>query len=201
MLAFQVNLLRNRPLPPAQRPAVVRVLTVSLFCAGALLAWECNQAARRVLAVRDQARALQEQQQAFVRTHPGFATPQAYRNELRTRLQGNETACAAVSRVIARHRPAATLLYSLVAPLPPDVHLVNLDLNLTAGNLRFELALPLNQPGRTNDIPTLLEVWGKDPVLQQWVSGLHEMNSEEAKIGGEAIFVVRFVGDLPLGGG
>ena len=56
MTVFRINLIRDRPVPLAQRKSVALPLLIYLSVAGLLLAWSINQAVRDVLAVRQRQR-------------------------------------------------------------------------------------------------------------------------------------------------
>jgi hypothetical protein len=202
MLAYRINLLRQRPVPWSRRPAMARLLLVYFLAAGALLAWECNRATHQVLEARLRDQALRAQHASFLRRHPGTVNVESYALELRSRLRRNAETLAAIQRVMGNQRPAAGLIYGVMAPLPADVRLLTLDLNVAEGTLRFDLALPLDAAGTPSGSAAMLAAWQRDPVLRRWVSNLREVSSVESRLpeGGQ-VSLVRFEGSLSGNGG
>lgn len=202
MLAYRINLLRHRPVPWPHRPVAARLLLVYFLAAGALLAWDCNRTVHQILDARLREHALRSEHDAFLRRHTGFVNAESYAMDLRGRLRRDAAALSAVRSAMARQRPAAGLIYGVMAPLPADVRLLTLELNVTDGTLRFDLALPLDAAGTPSGAGAMLATWQRDPVLRRWVSNLREISSVESRLpeGGQAS-LVRFEGTLSGNGG
>jgi len=196
MTAYPLNLIRGRPVPLLQRAHVAWALALYFLVAGSLLAWECNRAVHQVLNVHRRGLDIAARHTAFLQAHPGVVDVETYTAGRRRQLGEQGAALAAISRVLARQRPVSELITGLLAPLSADVRLQNLDLNLAAGTVRFDLAVPLDVVSGKADSATLLAAWQRHPALQRWVTGLHEVSNEEGSVAGVAVFVIRFEGTV-----
>lgn len=196
MVAYPLNLLRSRPLTLLQRPRVARALALYLLVAGGLLAWESNHAVGQVLAARRQGSETAARHTQFLREHPDVADVETYTAARRRQLEDQGAALTAITRVLARQRPVSALVNGLLAPLSTDVSMQYLELNCAAGTVRFELTVPLESTGGKADVAVLLAAWKRHPVLQRWMTSLHEVSNEESQMAGSAVFVVRFEGAL-----
>ena len=196
MVAFRVNLIRNRPVPLPQRRHVALALLVYLLASGLLLAWAFYQATRDVLDARRQSQLGDEQRRAFLSQHTGWLSVDAYAENLRRQLHQADATLEATDRLLKRRLAVAHVLQGLAAPLPADARLQNIEINVAGSTLQFDLAVPVNLAGGSADTSAIMTSWRNAPVLKRTVADLREQSSQQIELDGLPFFLLRFAATL-----
>lgn len=200
MPTFQINLIRHRPVPLPQRQPIARALLIYLLAFGVLLAWSCYDATRNVMVARQKELQGNEQRAVFLSQHKGWASIDSYAANQRRQLQQVDATLTATGMLLKKRLAVANLLQYLVASLPVDARLLNIDINVTANTLRFNLAVPItltNGDTDTNSAPSAITAaWQNAPLLKQTLTGLHEQSSQQIELDNLPFFLLHFEATL-----
>jgi len=199
MPTFQINLIRNRPVPLPQRRPMALALLLYLLVSGSVLAWAVHQATREVQAARLQTRLIREQSQRFLSMRKGWRSLDAYAQSLRRQMGQAGATLGTVGQLLRKRLPVAHLLRDLAAPLPDNVHLINIEIDQAGGMLRFDLAIPMDAPDGTPNMSAILSAWRSAPLLKRAAADLRERSSQQSTLKGSPVFLMHFEAALQEG--
>lgn len=199
MPMFRINLIRERPVPLPQRRPMALALLLYILAAGGILAWTIFQAVHDVLASRLQARLVVEQNRSFLAMHKGWPSVDAYANSLRSQMNQSVVTLSTVEQLQRQRLPVAHILRDLAAPLTNDAQILNIDINPAASALRFDLAVPVDDPGGSTNTAAILSAWKNAPFLKRFAADLREGSSQQTDLKGRPVFLLHFEASLQGG--
>ena len=193
MAHFEVNLIRHEILSPSRRRVLFWcMLAYLLLCALALgiTAHHAGQQLLLMLGAREEMARLETE---FVQNNPGQGGVLACRQRLEARLQARAVRLEAIARILDRRIGLARLMAQLLAPLPPEVTISDLDFDRGKGEISFSLLLPAGNSRSGSLSPSqIIQLWKEDPGLAARIRDLQAVSTQRRMVGNRPMLNLRY---------
>lgn len=193
MAHFEINLIRGRVLSPGRRRVLFWCMLGYLLCCVLAMGVVAYHAGQHVLGVAEAKAETARLEAEFERHHPGEGGVARCRQAQENRLQARAARLEVVSRILARRINLARLMVELLAPLPPEVTISELDLDRGRGELMFALSVPVvsGQPGPSPS--QIMQTWKDTPALAACVREFQAVGTLRRTVGGNPVVKLKFV--------
>lgn len=193
MIHYQLNMARGFVMPLEQRRKWLHWVALYLLLMAVAIALTMSHVLTRVMYWRAQQGLVADQEYKILSSNSGFRTVADYRKAL-----GEEySACVRDMEAVMKSGQAqgriASILVSLIEPLPPGLALGLVNYDGEARKLSFDVVMPISMrlDGKITP-PKLVSLWEKHPLLSKCLSHVEMENSERARAGGVEAMCWRF---------
>ena len=195
MVTFDINLIRARTMPAAQRKAVFWLVALYLLICIVLLAYVANHGTRRIVASSRLGREIRRLEGEFRAVYPGEKDILAFAQRSEERLTQDARRVEIIDEPMDKRVNLSGVLASLKAPLPPTVHLFNLKVDRHVGGAReltFDIVIPAG-PMETRVNPgRLVAYWNADEVLMSRTGRIRSVAAQRQNIQNDPVLILRF---------
>jgi hypothetical protein len=196
MAEFEINLIRERVLPPAKRKLLFLGITVYLGLSVLVLAIVVSHVLEdcRKLALREiETRKLENEAQEAERPEGSSV---AHAELLKDRLVVYENRINAIHRLLVDRPDVARILLGISNHLPYGVYIMNLELDPKRKELRLELMVAGDGGAEIPTAGKLVKAWSADRFLASQIKEIKPLTSQTQTMANRAVSVWEFACEL-----
>ena len=194
MAVFEINMVRERVMPPAHRTAWLWFRLVYLGACGALLAYLLNTITRDVVAANQRSDELSRIEAKTLRpgSPSGGSEVLSYAHKLGQEMARHVDALDTVNRVLGRRPSLAQILAGLATPLPAGARLGRYELGGEKREMVFDIYVVPDGTGEGLFPRDLIALWRKDAALTSALEAIESLHSQQTRFSGRSIDVWTF---------
>jgi hypothetical protein len=196
MAYYEINLIKDSVTRASRRRLIRWILFVYILGCGAAVVAICYRGAQNLVALREQRDRVERlERHLLADTAAARDVPQSVK-ALYGDLASSAEKLARADAFLGQRIFVVPILLGLVAPLPSESALANLEVDQKNGSLRFDLIMPINPADHVTHSSLLLAAWNGDPHLVKRVQDIRLVTTQQKNIRGRKVFVAHFEGTL-----
>lgn len=193
MIYYNLNMARGFVLPLELRRKWLHWVVLYLLLMAAGIALALNYCVERSAFWRGQSQLVNAQESKLLRKQAGFKSVEDYQLSLEREVSACMRDLDSVLKFGQDHNRIASILLSLIEPLPVGLGLGTVNFEGATRKIVFEVHMPVTLKIHEKiSPPKLVALWEKHPVLSQYLKQIEMENSERIRNGAGEVMSWRF---------
>jgi hypothetical protein len=190
---YELNLIKDRAIPPRRRKALYWSLLVYLGLCGALLVLVVYVDTYKMIAAVEYMREAREIRRTFSEKHPGEKDIISFARSLEREIQADIKKVQAIEDLVDRNAHLTRILLGLTVPMSQGITVDDFRLDHGTRKLTFTLQVPEDEAEMAMD---LIAVWNASTNLNREVSRFETVSRNEPSREGQAMVLLEVEGTL-----